>query len=246
MVALTRRTYQVRYRQSMAGFVWAIIPPLITVGAATLVFDIVIEVDTGATPYPIFAFAALTPWAFLASSMTSGVPIIVQAQQVVSRFAFPRASLPLSMVGLSLIDFAVAGTTFVAFAYLSGQGIPITALWFPVVLLVEITLVTGVVLLTSALNVFTRDVRLATTLLLQLWLFLTPVMYPLSEVPEGLRPWYLANPMTGVVESFRGILVYGRPPDVVQLLPAIVGSVLLLGVGVWYFGATERRFADVI
>jgi lipopolysaccharide transport system permease protein len=208
VLSLTRRTYQLRYRQSMAGFVWAIVPPLMTVGAATIVFGTVVGVNTGRTPYAIFAFAALIPWSFLASSLTSAVPSIVQAQQMVSRFAFPRAALPLSMVGLALIDFAVAGVAFVGFAYLTGQGIPITALWFPLVFLVEVVLVTGVVMLASALNVFTRDVKLAT--------------------------------------AFRRILVHGVPPDLGQLLPAIIGSIVLLTVGTWYFASTEWRFADVI
>lgn len=246
LVSLTRRTYQLRYRQSMAGFVWAILPPLITVGAATVVFDTVVGVDTGGTPYPIFAFAALVPWSFLASSLTSGVPSVVQAQQMVSRFAFPRAVLPLSMVGVALIDFAIAIVAFVGFAYITRAGIPLTALWVPAILLVEILLVMGVVLLASALNVFMRDIKLGIVLLTQVWLFVTPVMYPLSTVPEGLRPFYVANPMTGVVDSFRRILVLGQAPDFGHLLPAIVGSLILLVVGAWYFTATERRFADVI
>jgi lipopolysaccharide transport system permease protein len=246
VVSLTRRQFQLRYRQSIAGLGWAVLPPLVMVGAATLVFDRVANVDTGAIPYSLFAFAALTPWTFFASSLTFGVPSIVINPQMVTRLAFPRAALPLSMIGLALVDFAIAGVTFVVFVFVTGNGLPLTALWFPVLLVVEVVLATGIVLFGSALNVFARDVRLAVPLLTQLWLFLTPVLYPLDSVPENLRPWYLLNPMTGVVESFRSILIFGHAPEMSVLTPSIVGAVVLLLFGWWYFSGTERRFADVI
>lgn len=246
VVSLIRRQFQLRYRQSAAGVAWAVLPPLVTVGAATVVFDRVAQVDTGTIPYPLFAFAALTPWTFFASSLTFAVPSVVQNHQMVTRLAFPRAALPVSMMGLALVDLAIAAVTFVIFVYVTGSSIPLTALWFPVLLLVEMILVSGVVLFGSALNVFARDVKLAVPLLAQLWLFLTPVLYPLSEVPEGLRPWYQLNPMTGVVESFRNILVVGAAPEPSVLLPSAAGAVLLLVLGWWYFSATEHRFADVI
>lgn len=246
VVSLIRRQFQLRYRQSAAGVAWAVLPPLVTVGAATVVFDRVAQVDTGTIPYPLFAFAALTPWTFFASSLTFAVPSVVQNQQMVTRLAFPRAVLPVSMIGLALVDLAIAAATFVIFVYVTGSSIPLTALWFPLLLLVEMILVSGVVLFGSALNVFARDVKLAVPLLAQLWLFLTPVLYPLSEVPEGLRPWYQLNPMTGVVESFRNILVVGAAPEPSVLLPSAAGAVLLLVLGWWYFSATEHRFADVI
>jgi lipopolysaccharide transport system permease protein len=246
VVSLIRRQFQLRYRQSVAGVAWAVLPPLVTVGAATVVFDRVANVDTGAVPYPLFAFAALTPWTLFASSLTFGVPSVVQNHSMVVRLAFPRAALPLSMIGLALVDLAIASVTFVIFVYVTGSTIPITAFWFPALLIVELMLVMGVVLFGSALNVFARDVKLAVPLLAQLWLFLTPVLYPLDQVPEALRPWYLINPMTGVVESFRSILVYGYAPEFSVLLPAIGGAVAVFLLGWWYFSATEHRFADVI
>jgi lipopolysaccharide transport system permease protein len=246
VASLIRRQFQLRYRQSAAGVVWAVLPPLVTVGAATVVFAEVARVDTGTIPYPLFAFAALTPWTFFASSLTFAIPSIVQSHQMVTRLAFPRAALPISMIGLALVDLAIAGATFVVFVYVTGSSLPLVALWFPALLLVEMILVIGIVLLGSALNVFARDVKLAIPLLSQLWLFLTPVLYPLSEVPAGLRPWYQLNPMTGVVESFRNILAYGQAPDVFVLLPSAVGATALLLGGWWYFSAVEHRFADVI
>jgi ABC-type polysaccharide/polyol phosphate export permease len=111
---------------------------------------------------------------------------------------------------------------------------------------VEIVLAAGIVMFLSALNMFARDVKLAIPFVMQLWLFLTPVMYPLDQVPEELRPIYLANPMTGIVESFRDVLVVGVPPSLDLLTPSLIGAAVAFVLGFWYFGATERRFADVI
>jgi lipopolysaccharide transport system permease protein len=238
--------YQLRYRQSAIGLAWAFLLPLVTLGVGTLVFHEVAGVETGDTPYTVFAMAALVPWTFCANSLSFGVMSVTSSQQLVSRLPFPRAALPISVVGLSLIDFVVSAVVFVAIATIVGQGIPWTAIWFPVPLVIEILLVAGVVLLLSSLNVFARDIRLAAPLVVQLWLFLTPVMYPLDAVPEGLRAVYLANPMTGIVETFRDILVAGSAPRAEMLVPATIGALGAFLVGTWYFSATESRFADVI
>jgi lipopolysaccharide transport system permease protein len=244
--SLIRRQFHLRYRQSFVGFTWALVPPLATLAAGVLVFDKVVRVDTGEVPYAVFVMAALVPWTFFANSLQFGIPSVSEALVMVTRLPFPRAALPLSMIGVSLLDLLVALGIFLAFTFLVGEGLPLTAIWFPLLLLIEIVLVAGVVLLASAVNVFARDVRLAVPLLVQLWLFLTPVMYPLDSVPANLRSWYLLNPMTGLVESYRAILVHGAVPDPGLLVPAIVGAAAVFIVGAWYFGATEPRFADVI
>jgi lipopolysaccharide transport system permease protein len=135
---------------------------------------------------------------------------------------------------------------FAGFASFSGDGIPWAAAWVPLLVLIEIVLLIGLVLLGSAVNVFARDLRLAVPLAVQLWLFVTPVMYPLSAVPAELRPMYLANPLTGLVENFHRILAFDQGLDVQLLIPSIAGAMVALVVGWWYFGAVETRFADVI
>lgn len=246
VTSLVRRQYQVRYRQSTVGIAWAIIPPLATLGTALLVFDKVVGVDTGNDSYSLVTMAALVPWTFFASSLTSGIPSVVMNSTTLTRIPFPRAALPLGMIGISMIDVMVSGLIFLVMAYTIGQGLPLTVLWFPALFALELVLITGVVLLGSAVNVFARDVKLAVPLATQLWMFLTPVLYPLSEAPEGLRPLFLANPMTGIVESFRDVLIHGTAPDLDLLLPAAIGGFSLLLVGAWYFSSVETRFADVV
>jgi lipopolysaccharide transport system permease protein len=248
VLSLVRRQYQLRYRQSLVGFSWAIIPPLASLFVATVVFHGVIGVQSGkpGVPYTLFTLAALVPWTFFAQSVTAGVPSIVGSMQMVTRLPFPRAAIPFSMIGTSMIDLGISLVGFVVFAVVTQVGVPITVLWLPLVLLIELVLVVGVVLLGSAVNVFARDVRIAIPLLMQLWLFLTPVMYPLDKVEGALRILYLLNPMTGIVEMFRQILAYGEAPSMDLLFVAVIGALVMLAIGTWYFAVTEERFADVV
>jgi lipopolysaccharide transport system permease protein len=244
---LIRRNYQLRYRQSLVGLAWALVPPLAALGAGTVLFQTVFGVDTGRVSYPVFAMAALVPWTFFANSLTQGIPSIVSNLTMVTRLPFPRAALPLSMVGISLLDLAVAAVALAILAVAFGDGLaPAAALWGPVLILIELPLAIGLVLLGSALNVFARDVRLAVPLLVQFWLFLTPVLYGRHDVPERVRDAFMANPMTGLVVSFRRALLYGEAPSLAILWPTLVSAGVAFLVGWWYFASTERRFADVI
>lgn len=246
VLSFIRRQYQLRYRQSFAGLAWAVVPPLAGVVVATVVFHEVLEVDIPGVSYPLFALSGLAPWSFFAAVLSAGIPSVAMQQTMVTRLAFPRAAIPLSIVGTGLIDLGITTVLFIGFAIVTGEGLPLTALWAPALLLIEIVFATGVILFGSALNVFARDIRLGIPLIVQLWLYLTPVMYPLDSVGEGLRGLYLANPMTGLIESFREVLIFGNAPDLGVLLPSMVGAVVALAVGTWYFAATEPRFADVI
>lgn len=244
IVSLVKKQFFVRYRQSFVGVAWAIVPPLATMVMATLVFHRIAGVDSGDTPYMLFALAALAPWTLFASSISLGVPSVVGASQMITRIPFPRSVLPISMMGTALVDLSISCTVFVVFLYATGSYLPMTALWFPLFVILELLFATGVVLLLSALNVFARDVKQAVPLMIQLWLFLTPVLYPL---PKEFETLYLLNPMTGIIESFRNALLPpGQGPDLGLLLPSLVGTAAFLLLGWWYFSSTQNRFADVI
>lgn len=247
LYSLTRREYQLRYRQSFAGLAWALIIPLVTLVVGNVLFRQTFRVQTGDINYAVFTLAGLVPWAFFAGSLTQGSGSIVTNRQLVTKLPFPRAVLPLADIATSLIDLVVAFALFVVVAYVVGAGIPLTVVWAPLLLLIEILLVVGIVFLLSSVNVFARDIRLGVPIAVQLWLFLTPVMYPLSRIEEGSRlgTFYRLNPMTGIVESFRNVLVRGIGPDWSLLTPAMVGAGALLLLGIWYFRDAEPRFADV-
>jgi len=244
--ALVRRQYQVRYRQSMVGVTWAILPPVATLATGLLVFKGIADVDTGKEDYSVVTMAALVPWTFFATSLANGIPSIVSSSTMLTRIPFPRAAIALGNIGISMVDFAISLVIFLIIVYTQGDGLPLTALWFPALFAIELMLVLGVVLVASAMNVFARDIKLGVPLGIQLWMILTPVLYPLNEVPEAMKSFVRANPMTGVVESFRDVLVHGTAPDPAILWPTIAGAVVLLFVGSWYFSAVEPRFADVV
>jgi lipopolysaccharide transport system permease protein len=247
MTSLVRRQYQLRYRQSLVGFGWAIFPPIASLLVATLVFHKVLAVDAPkGIPYGLFTLAGLAPWTFFANAVSNGVPSVVNTAPLVTRLWFPRVVLPLSMIGTALIDLALTAGIFIIYTYATGYHLPPTALLFPGLLFIELVLATGVTLLGAALNAFARDIRLAIPIVMQLWLFVTPVMYPLESVPHSLRAFFLANPMTGIIQNFRLILLNGEGLSLDLLLPSIIGSTVLLVLGTWYFSATEDRFADVV
>ena len=245
VAALVGRQFQLRYRQSMVGFVWSFLPTVTTLAAATLVFHKFAKIDTGGIPYPLFAMAALVPWSFLSSSIGGGVSSIA-GSGMVAKLTFPRAVLPLTTMGLACIDMAMSFVIFVVFLAIGGRFLPISAVWFLPLFAIELVLVFGVVLLGAAMNTFARDISLAMGPIMQLWLFLTPVLYPLRSVPARLQGLYLLNPMSGLIIAFRQVLAQGRAPDPTVLLPAVIGAAVLLVTGGWYFATMERRFADVI
>ena len=246
LVTLVRSQYRLRYRQSFLGLAWAVLPPLATLGAGALVFHHVVGIQGGPFPYALVAMAGLVPWTFFANSLTLGVPSVAASEPIVTRHAFPRAILPLSLVGTSLVDLLVSVGIFAVFAVGYGVGIPWTAAWIVLLIVIEAIFISGVALLGSAVNAFARDVRLMVPVAVQIWLFLTPVLYPLKTVPRGLRSLYLLNPMTGIVESFRRTLLYGTGPELSLLWPTLAGTAVALILGWWYFDATEGRFADVL
>jgi len=244
MNSLIRRTFVLRYRQSFGGILWALVPSIGILTAGSIVFDNGASAD-GAQPYLLLTMAALVPWSLFASSITFGVPSIVQAQPMVTRLPFPKATLPIAAIGTSMIDLAISGMLFIVLSFVIGDGLPLSALWFPVLIGVEMLMIAGILLLGSAMNVFAWDIKMIVPMATQFWLLVTPVMYPLEGVKD-LRSLYLANPMTGIVESSRRVLVYGQPPAFDLLLPTIIGASLLFLFGWWYFSSVENRFADVI
>jgi lipopolysaccharide transport system permease protein len=245
LVTLIRRNFVLRYRQTAAGFAWSIVPSLALLAMATFVFGKVAGVETGGIPYPVFAIAGLAPWTFFTNCLTAGVPSVVQSSQMITRLSFPRAVAPLSMLGVSFVDLLMSNVVLFAIFIITGTPFHATIVWFPVLLFIELLLAAGVVLLGSAMNVFMRDLKLALPLVMQLWLFLTPVMYPLSEV-DDFRAFFMLNPMTGLIESMRDVLLYGNAPAFDLIAPTLIGAGLLLVVGTWYFSAIETRFADAL
>jgi lipopolysaccharide transport system permease protein len=246
LMNLTRREVMGRYSQSLFGAGWAIAQPLATMAVFTLVFARLGQMPSGGAPYPLFAYAALVPWFFFSNSVMSGTMSLVTYRNIVTKTYFPREIVPLAQVGSRLVDLAASSALFVLLMIYYRVGIGPWAALVPVFLALLVMFTLGLTLITSSINVFYRDVSPVVQIGLQLWLYLTPVAYPLSAVPERYRAFFLANPLAGVVEGLRQVLVFGREPEwgVVGVSVALIGAIFVTGVVL--FKKTDKYFADVI
>ena len=243
---LTRREVKGRYSQSLFGAGWAIAQPLATMAVFTLVFARLGQMPSGGAPYPLFAYAALVPWFFFSNSVMSGTMSLVTYRNIVTKTYFPREIVPLAQVGSRLVDLAASAGLFVVLLFYYNVGVGPWGFLVPLLLLLLVLFTLGVTFATSATNVFYRDVSPVVQISLQLWLYLTPVAYPLSAVPEEYRAFFLVNPLTGVVEALRAVLVFGREPEweVLGISAALILTIFTASVVL--FKSTDKYFADVI
>jgi lipopolysaccharide transport system permease protein len=242
---LLARDVKVRYRQAVLGASWAIIRPLFTMIIFSVVFGRLARMPSDGYPYPVFVLAGLLPWTLFSTAITSSGQSLVGSAHLVSKVYFPRLIIPFSSLGSALVDFAVA--TVLLFALLGWYHIAITwqLMALPLLTLGVTAAALGVGTLLAALTVSFRDFTHLTPFLVQVWMYATPVVFPVSLVPERWKWLLYANPMSGLIEGFRSALL-GKPFDYAALATS-AGIILIIFVaGVAYFEKVERSFADII
>jgi lipopolysaccharide transport system permease protein len=212
----------------------------------TLVFSRLGQMPSGGAPYPLFAFAALVPWFFFSNSVNSGTMSLITYRNIVTKTYFPREIVPLAQVGSRLVDLAASSGLFALLLIYYNAPLGGWTLLTPLFVALLILFTLGATLATSSLNVFYRDVSPVVQIGLQLWLYLTPVAYPLSAVPEKYRTLFLLNPLTGVVEGLRAVLVFDREPEwnVVLISASLIVTIFVFALVL--FKRTDKYFADVI
>jgi lipopolysaccharide transport system permease protein len=242
----TLREIKVRYKQSVLGGAWAVLQPLSLAIIFTVVFSLFARVPTDGVPYPIFSYTALVPWMFLATAISFAVPSLVNNMNLVTKAHFPREVLPIGVIAAALVDFCIASVIFVFMMIIFGMPFYWTLAWVPFLVFTQIILILGVTLLGSATNVFFRDIRFIIPLGIQVWLYASPVIYPVSLVPEQFRTLYMLNPMAGLIDSYRRVVLHGLHPVPQYLGMAFVIS-MVLSIGAFQvFKRVERQFADII
>ena len=243
---LTVHRIKVRYKQSVLGLAWAILQPLSLMLIYTVIFSKIAKVPSEGVPYAVFAYAALLPWTFFSSSLTNATQGLVSHSQLVTKVYFAREILPLTYVSAAIFDFAVATTFLIALFFYYGVGLTVYALYAIPIFILLTALATAFSLFLSAMQVRFRDIGVAMPLLLQLWMFATPVVYPLSAVPQRFRGLYALNPLVGVIENFRRVVLQGVQPDFHSLTISAIVAAILLPLTYLYFKRVEATMADVI
>ncbi len=243
---LTWRDLKVRYKQTLLGASWAVLQPFLTMVVFSIFFGGLAEVPSDGVPYPIFSYTALIPWTLFSKALQDASRSLVASSHMITKVYFPRMILPLSSVLAGLVDFLIAFVVLLGLMVYFGI-FPTGNIWMlPLFLLLTLVTAVGVSLWLSALNVLFRDIGYVLPFLAQFWMFITPIAYPSSMVPERWQALYAVNPMTGVIEGFRwALLGTGQPPGIMTVVSSLVALVLLIS-GMFYFKRMERIFADMV
>ena len=240
------REVKVRYKQTALGIAWGIIQPFLTMVVFTVVFSRFGRVPSDGLPYPVFAFCALLPWQLFAFALGESSNSVVANQRLITKVYFPRLIIPLSAVCVGLADFVIGFVVLLGLMAYYGIA-PGPAVWtLPLWTLLAVATALAVGLWLSALNVRYRDVRYTVPFLTQIWLFATPVAYPMSIVPPKWQALFALNPMVGVVEGFRWALLRNAAVPATTVGISASAVLLVLVAGLFYFRRTERTFADIV
>lgn len=252
LMTLTAHRIAVRYKQSALGMTWAVLQPLALMLIYTVIFSHIARMPSEGAPYAVFTYAALLPWTTFSTALGNATGGLTSHAGLITKVYFPREILPLSYIVAALADFAIAAVVLAGLLLYYRIGLTANVLYVVPIVATMMTFALAVSLVLSALQVRFRDVGVGLPLLLQVWMFATPVIYPLSAVtksavlPAWAKTLYGLNPMVGIVENFRRVVLQGTPPDRASLGLAVGVSLVLLPLSYAYFKRTEATMADYI
>jgi lipopolysaccharide transport system permease protein len=246
LFALVAREFRLRYRQTVIGILWAILQPLSMMLIAVLVFGRFARLPSSGIAYPLFYYSGFLLWNFFAVSVSFGMMSLVNNASLVTKVYFPREILPVSSVLVSLLDLIVAGALLLILMVFYGVYPGVQALWAVPILLSLACFTLGLSILVAALTVFFRDFRFAVPLVLWLWFFASPVVYPADVIPDSWRWLLLANPVAGSISSLRRALLLGQAPETAPMLSCAAIGLGVLVASYLLFKRMEGRFADVV
>jgi lipopolysaccharide transport system permease protein len=243
---LTWKEVKVRYQQTVMGMAWAIMQPAFSMIVFTIFFGKIAKMPSDGIPYPLFSYTALLPWTFFTSGVSKSANSLVGEASLLKKVYLPRLFLPLSKNIACFVDFGMAFLVLVGLFIYYDVSLTTNVFWLPLFTLLAFVASLGVGLLLSALNAQFRDVKYIIPFLIQMWLFITPVVYPTSMLPDKYKLLYSLNPMVGVVDGFRwALLGVGNSPSITVLTSCVVTGIMFI-VGLYYFNVMEKTFADVV
>lgn len=241
---LVWRDIKVRYKQTVIGAAWAIVQPVCTMIVFSLIFGRFAGIPSEGVPYPVFVYAGLLPWLFFANAVSQSSQSLVTQARLITKIYFPRLYVPAASIGVGVVDFGISFLVYLAILTWYAHAPSPAIVLLPALLLLTAVTAFGVGVFLASMNVIYRDFRMVVPFLVQTWMYVSPVVYPATIVPEGYRWILYLNPMTGIIGGFRSVLL-NQPLDWVGLVSAMGIAVFILCIGLWNFRRMERRFADI-
>jgi lipopolysaccharide transport system permease protein len=241
---LTWRDVKIRYKQTVLGMAWAVLQPLFTMVVFTVIFGKFAGIKTGEIPYPVFVFAGLIPWTFFASGVASAGQSLISQQALLTKVYFPRLFVPTAAVAAFLVDLVIMLSLYAVILAVYHVVPSWQVIFLPISLTLTLVATLGLGYSLAALTVLYRDFRYVIPFMIQILMYASPVVFPLSMIPSGYQPILSLNPMCGVIQSYRSCIL-GEPWNFPSLAISTASSFALLGFGLAYFRRTERRFADI-
>ncbi len=243
---LVARNIKVKYKQTVLGGLWAVIQPFFMMVVFSLFFGKLAKIPSDGIPYPIFNFTAMIAWTYFSSAINQSGNSVVAESNLISKVYFPRLIIPVTPVVSGLLDYFIAFIFLLLMMLYFSITPTITLLLCPLLVLIMLMTILGVGMILSALNAKYRDIQYTIPLLMQLWMFASPVIYPSSMIPEKYRLIYSLNPMCGIIEGFRSAILGRTPFPWTMVGISAIASILMFFIGVQYFKQSERYFADII
>jgi lipopolysaccharide transport system permease protein len=240
------RNIKIRYKQTALGGAWAVLQPILIMAVFALIFGRYAGLPSDGSPYALFCLTALVPWLYFSNTLSQGSNSLIENERLITKVYFPRLLIPMSAVLAGLLDLLIAFVVLLVLLLAFGEVPTVEFAAVPLLMLLVTAAALAVTTLFAALNVYYRDIRFVTAFLVQFWLFITPVAYASSLVPDSVLPLYGLNPMVGVVDGFRWALLDSAPWPAITLPMSVVSVFILLLGAFYYFRRVEDSFADVV
>ena len=243
IVSLVKRDLKGRYKGSVLGFFWMFLNPLLQLAVYTAVFSVIMRMNID--KFYMLMFVALVPWLFFSSCLSGGTNVIFSQQDMVKKIYFPREVLPISFTLSQFVNMLLSFLVIFVVLFFSGLPInPLALACLPIVMIVELVLCLGVTYITSAVAVYFRDLTYIMNIIAMAWMYLTPIIYPVSYVPDKYAKLFYLNPMTSVTIAYRDILYYGKVPELETLTNAVIMGIVILIVGQIMFSKLQKHFVE--
>lgn len=240
--SLVRKELKTRYKGSVLGFLWTFLNPLLQLLVYSLLFSVIMR--SGIENYAMFLFVALVPWLFFSTTLVTGASCIMGAQGLIEKIYFPRIIIPISVVCSNFMNMVFSFIIVFLALIFTGVGLSPAMVMLPLIMVIEFFFALGLTLIVSAVNVYFRDMEYILGILTQVWMYLTPVLYSVEQVPEELKSILVFNPMSSVIIAYRDIMFYQKFPDMSTLVTTIICAVAAVVIGILVFNKLQRRFAE--